>query len=230
MTTGNTAATNWTFNWSMTVQLLQYYHPEPLGRNNKNTLTQCDIWTIPTLHHLHKGPCCSSYLRHLAWCTFSTACNSADQLTKARRSSWIQTDQVTSRVKLRLQNFKEVNKCKLRGEIKSGYTLYLWESDTSLSPQPSALDSFSLRHTVTWPKTHKYNSHTTCCHFARLNLWCSLPSHQLAAVCLFSLQLEQLTEAILKRRWSDRGSNLGWTVSTSSSRDTGGQDEPPCWS
>lgn len=58
----------------------------PMGEK-KHTLTQCDIQAISTINHLHKGPCCLSFVRHLTWCTLSTAC-SDERPTEASRSIW----------------------------------------------------------------------------------------------------------------------------------------------
>lgn len=113
--------------------------------------------------------------------------NSDELLTEARRAASGVTDQVRYQVKL-LENFTEVRGGTPKEEIRSSSTLHLWESDISSFLLLSAFWQLHYlptrqQHTVSRYKTQTH-SHTTCRrHFARLNLWCSSPSHQLETVC-----------------------------------------------
>lgn len=120
----------------------------PLGEK-KHTLTQCDISTIPTIYHLHMGPCCSGCVRHLTWCTFSTWMN-----TDRSQKQHSVTDQLRSRVKLNLVLEDKLYRSE-EGQLREEITCSSTVSCTSgrVTP-PLFFLTASLHHHFTSPQRH----------------------------------------------------------------------------
>lgn len=93
LVTCNTEATNLPSNYSLDSAAVTTLSPRATLGEKTHTLTHCDIQNIPTIHHLHEGPCWSSYVRHLKWRTFPTAHNPDEQSPGAKRGSCGVTDQ-----------------------------------------------------------------------------------------------------------------------------------------
>lgn len=78
----------------------------------------------------------------------------------------------------------------------------------------------SQKHTVTGYKTRRYGHTTRWQHFARLNLWRSSPSYQLATVCLFSLPPRTHLNRSCTKAEMERLRVVMSVV----------REKPPCWS
>lgn len=230
--TCNTRATNLPFNYSLDSAAATTLSPWATPGEKTHTLTHCDIQNIPTIHHLRKGPCWSSYVRHLTWRAFLAAHNPDEQSPGAARGSCSVTDQAGSKDWI----WKSLIRAG-RDNVRKHITIFLLRSERH-NPSFSAICCLlsgncttSLPHITAanhpWVEEERYRNTTCRQHYSRLHLWYTSPSYQQATACLVSraprAHVNGSNNGDSMR--SLKGSNQGYTVKMFEC-----QLKSPCWS